>query len=166
MTPGERHRLIGELFHAALQLEPSRRDEYVRQACSGDDTIRQEVESLLEANDRAGAFIEKPVELSNGFVTDVDADSLLGKQINQYKIIGVVGQGGMGVVYRAEDSRLIRTVTIKVLRNPSPDKPGSRNRLLREAQAAAALNHPNTFTVHEVGEAAEGGPCPRELLSW
>src|SRR5215467_12158408 len=129
MTARERHHLVGDIFHAALQLEPSRRDEYLRQACLGDDMLRSEVELLLSANDQAGDFIEKPVNFSNAFVSPNDADLLLGKRINQYKIVSLLGQGGMGVVYRAEDSKLMREVAIKVLRDPTPDRPDSRNRL-------------------------------------
>ena len=75
------------------------------------------------------------------------------EQLAHYRIIGSLGAGGMGEVYRARDEQLDRDVAVKVLPSSSFDDPTARARLVREAQAAAALNHPNICTVYEVGEA-------------
>ena len=79
-----------------------------------------------------------------------------GARLGHYEIVGPLGAGGMGVVYRARDTRLERMVAIKVVEDLSGD-PGARTRLLREAQHASALNHPNICTIHEIGE-ADGTP--------
>ena len=75
------------------------------------------------------------------------------EQLAHYRIIGRLGAGGMGEVYRARDRQLDRDVAVKVLPSSSFDDPTARARLVREARAAAALNHPNICTVYEVGEA-------------
>ena len=79
-----------------------------------------------------------------------------GVRLGPYEIVGLLGAGGMGVVYRARDTRLGRIVAIKVVEDLSAD-PYARTRLLREAQHASALNHPNICTIHEIGE-ADGTP--------
>src|SRR5687767_4735775 len=78
------------------------------------------------------------------------------RALGRYRIEEQIGSGGMGVVYRARDTQLKRTVAIKVIGDAAPD-PGTRAAILREARAASALNHPNVCTIHEVGE-LEGGP--------
>ncbi len=75
-----------------------------------------------------------------------------GTRLGSHDIVAVLGAGGMGVVYRAYDSRLQRTIAIKVLSDAATDSE-SRQRLLHEARAASALNHPNICIIHEVGEA-------------
>ena len=75
-----------------------------------------------------------------------------GRQLSSYRIVSLLGTGGMGEVYRAYDEKLRRDVAIKVLRSSEADDEAGRVRLLREARAAAAVNHPNICTIHEVGE--------------
>ena len=86
------------------------------------------------------------------------------KQLARYRIIGRLGAGGMGEVYRARDEQLDRDVAVKVLPTSSNDDPTARARLVREAKAAAALNHPNICTVHEVGEADGQAYIAMELV--
>ena len=78
---------------------------------------------------------------------------MVGETISHYKVTAEVGRGGMGIVYKAEDLKLNRTVALKFLRSEALEGEEQRNRFLREAQAAAALNHPNICTVHEIDEA-------------
>jgi eukaryotic-like serine/threonine-protein kinase len=80
-------------------------------------------------------------------------EEILGKKISHYKILEKLGQGGMGMVYKAEDTKLQRTVALKFISTEKMGKEESRKRFLREAQAAAALDHPNIGTIYEIDEA-------------
>ena len=152
MTP-ERYRHIGELFHAAMELEPWRRDAFLDEACEGDEALRQEVASTIASAERAGSFMESPA--SKVVAASIAADrvkSLIGQHIGNYKIVKPLGAGGMGEVYLAEDTKLDRKVAIKFLHFRSTANEQSQKRFIREAQAAAKLDHPNICVVHEVGQ--------------
>ena len=87
---------------------------------------------------------------------DEPGESLIGRQIAHYLVSGVLGEGAMGVVYKAEDTRLRRTVALKFLSPDLTRDPTAKSRFLQEAQAASALDHANICTIYEVGETADG----------
>jgi serine/threonine-protein kinase len=86
---------------------------------------------------------------------------MVGTSLSHYKIEHLIGQGGMGVVYRATDTRLGRTVAIKVIAAGAAGDRDRRDRSLKEAQAASGLNHPNIVTIHEVDHPAGASTCRR-----
>jgi eukaryotic-like serine/threonine-protein kinase len=147
MTPGRWHQ-INELYYAALEVSEKERTSFLEQACHSDAELRSEVESLLATHKSAGGFLDKPaMEQVAGAMKD-DPPSLVGRQLGPYQILGVLGAGGMGEVYKARDTRLNRTVAIKVLPRFLSERVDLRQRFEREARAIASLNHPNICALH------------------
>ena len=159
----DRWRHITELVQAALERPAGERAAYVSDACGPDDELRREVESLLSAHDRAADFLERPASppsLAADLLTAAERSAewrlAVGAHLGHFEIVGRIGAGGMGEVYRARDTLLGRTVAIKLVGDLSIDD-RARTQLLREAQHASALNHPHICTIYEVGE-ADGQP--------
>jgi len=148
----DRWQQIEELYHAALKLELRQRAAFLEQACSGDEDLRRELESLLAADAQAENFIESPaLEMAAQALADAGPPTLVGKKLGAYQILSPLGAGGMGEVYKARDTRLKRTVAIKVLPPDKTSDPERKCRFVQEARAASALNHPNIITIHDIG---------------
>jgi serine/threonine protein kinase len=141
---------VNDLFHRALEEPPERRLAFLAEACAGAPAIQAEVQSLLDAHDRASDFIEASPAAT--VASREDSAALVGQQIGQYRVLRVLGRGGMGVVYLAEDTRLGRTVALKSVAPRFTADEGRRERLRREARAAASLSHPGIATVYALEE--------------
>ena len=153
MDPERWHR-VNELFHGALECDLDGRARFLDDACRDDPSIRAEVESLLaHHDDQATGLIRTPQREAAADIDEGDSgDSLVGRQIGQYTVTRKLGEGGMGVVYLAEDTRLGRSVAIKALTQEFTRDDQRRRRLRREARAAAALSHPGIATVYVLEE--------------
>ena len=149
----ERWQQIDDLLDAALEREPNERGAFLDEACAGDEALRKEVESLISSDERANSFIESPaLQDAAVLLADQPHGSLAGRAVGRYKIISKIGHGGMGEVYLAEDTRLERQVAIKFISSDSIADDLSKRRLLKEARAAARLDHPNICSIYEVAE--------------
>jgi len=140
------------LFHAALALAPGERATFLQKACGDDLSAQEEVESLIEYHEQTGTFIDSPAYQAGAHLLMDDAASAEGQTIAHYQILSLLGEGGMGKVYLAQDAKLERRVALKVLSSLAASDPTARERLLREARATARLDHPNICAVYEVGE--------------
>jgi serine/threonine protein kinase len=147
LTP-ERWAHVKEIFGAVFEQSGEERKRFLDSACGSDSALRDEVERLLAA--KSEPSWQSPVNTLSPL-----ADGLSpGDTVAQYRIQARLGEGGMGVVYRARDSLLERPVALKVLRPEHLADPRRRQQLMLEARAASALNHPNIVTVYEIASAA------------
>src|SRR5262249_29621882 len=132
-----RQQLVEDIYASARRRQPVERGFYLAQACQGDAELLREVEEMLSRHeDEHTTVVLGPVER---------------EWIGPYRVQGRIGAGGMGEVFRARDPRLERDVAIKVLPAAHMKDPEFRRRLLKEARAASALNHPNIVTVFDIG---------------
>ncbi len=148
MTP-ERWQQIHDVLAKALELAPGDRSAFLNQACSSDQSLRQEVDTLLASSDDVRSSY---LQSSAPRVT-----LTAGTKLGEYEVKSLLGSGGMGEVYRARDSRLGRDVAIKTLPSLLSADSDRLRRFEQEARAAAALNHPNILAVHQMGT-YEGAP--------
>jgi serine/threonine-protein kinase len=152
-------------FDALVELAPEVRAERLARLRHADPELCRSVEALLAADAHADERLGRlEAALAPGGADEVAADEprtpdpfgLSGGTVSHFRILEPLGAGGMGVVYRAEDVRLRRTVALKFLLPQYALDPTARARFLGEARAAAALDHPNICTVHEAGESENG----------
>ena len=143
---GER---VRALLHDALEQPEEDRATFLSKACQGDEAIRREVESLVEAHAAAGGFLETP---AFRVAAEVPVAPALqpGDRVGSFEVIGILGRGGMGEVYRARDAKLDRDVAIKVLPRALATDPQRLARFERESRILASFNHPDIAAIHSV----------------
>ena len=153
MTP-ERWQQIERLYHAALDRDASQRAAFLDGACGGDEALRQEIESLLAREQSAEGFLVTPAAEALAKAMAEDAvPSLTGRQLGTYKVLSLLGAGGMGEVYRARDTKLGRDVAIKILPRVFTGDPERLARFEREARVLASLNHPHIGAIYGLEDA-------------
>ena len=162
----ERWRQIEQLYIAAVEKKPEERAAFLDQACAGDNSIREEVESLLSFTPDADKVLQAAVQKVAAQATNDTAPTATlhygtaagdTKKLGRYQLLEKIGKGGMGVVYRAMDPAIGRVVAIKTIRltDDAGEGPEQRARLLRESQAGGRLSHPNIVAVHDISEEGE-----------
>src|SRR5438477_7248683 len=150
----ERWQRIDELLQAALAQAPAERPGFLAQACAGDEPLCREVESLIASHELAENFLGAPVsQVAAELLVGGQASLAKGQSIGSYEIAALLGTGGMGEVYLAEDTRLGRKIALKLLSAHFARDPGRLHRFEQEARAASSLNHPNIVTIYEIGQA-------------
>ena len=156
----DRWERVKEVFSVALEQDPAARQAYLTQACVGDTELRAEVESLLEAHDCTGDFIERPAaEQAFGLATDSAPLCWIGRRVGAYRIVSEIGRGGMSEVFlgvRADDE-YHKEVAVKVLR-PGYDTRSLVERFKAEKRILATLDHPNIARILDGGSTDEGLP--------
>lgn len=165
--PDEQWDKVGALLEETLDRPRAERDAFLRERCD-DPALRKEVASLVELYEEAPAFFEDLADSSlASMLGELEEEARAGSQasdplelegtsVGRYQVEEHLDEGGMGIVYKARDTRLGRAVALKFLPPHLSTDPEAERRFVREARAAAALDHPNVATIHEVGE-TEGG---------
>jgi serine/threonine protein kinase/Tol biopolymer transport system component len=164
MTP-ERWQQVKEIFNSAINHRPEERGLFISQACSGDEDLRSEVESLIASHEKSGSFIDEPA-FANAAALFADENSELkpGQSIGSYEVLSFISRGGMGEVYLAEDKRLGRKVALKLLPSSFTKDDDRLRRFEQEARAASALNHPNIITIYEIRQAGSSHIIATEFV--
>jgi eukaryotic-like serine/threonine-protein kinase len=154
----ERWKRVEELYHEALGLGQSGRTAFLERTCAEDAELRREVESLLDFEAEAESFLESPLlGGAAGLGPEGPPRSLVGRSVGPYRVLSLLGAGGAGEVYRAEDGRSGRVVALKLLSAELAEDPEWVRRFEKEARSAASLRHPNIPVLYESGR-IEGVP--------
>ncbi|MFN0120213.1 MAG: protein kinase domain-containing protein [Blastocatellia bacterium] len=164
MTP-ERFKEVSRLYREAVELEAAERPQYLVAACAGDEALRAEVEALL-SYDADSRLLDRPaLELATQILLQKQTRSLSGHQVGHCQLRSLLGKGGMGEVWLAEDTQLGRQVAVKLLPAEFTTDATRVQRFTREARAASALNHPNILTIHEIGTFATEGATTHYIVT-
>src|SRR4030095_6853931 len=148
----ERYKQIEELYHSVLGRKPEEREAFLEQSCGMDEALRHEVESLLDYDELAKHFIAPPDDVAASMLAAEQKQSMIGRTLGHYRIVSLLGSGGMGEVYRATDTRLDRIVAVKILPYHLSSSPEQRQRFEQEARAVSSLSHPHICALYDVGQ--------------
>jgi eukaryotic-like serine/threonine-protein kinase len=166
VTDPARRQRVEELCDAALSRTPAERAAFLAAVCGDDPGLRREVDALLAHAQTAERFLAIPLGAVAADVLTDEPLALAGRRIGEYRILSLLGSGGMGEVYRARDMRLGRDVALKILSSAFTNDPERLARFEREARVLAALNHPNIATIHGIEESpsTRSGQAPIQAL--
>src|SRR5687768_11796495 len=143
---------LNDIIHATLALPPTERAAYLDNPRHGDLSIRAAVQSLLKSHEETGNFVDTPAYQAAAEMLLDSAQLKAGSTVAHYRILSLLGEGGMGKVYLAEDTKLHRKVSLKFLSTNFAQDHERMRRFEQEARAISALNHPNILTIHEISE--------------
>jgi serine/threonine protein kinase len=147
---------VEKIFHTTVDLPSEERKTYLQKVCAGNGELFSEVESLIDSLEKESDFLDEPVfELGLGALHKNGQKSFTGTTIGFYELREKIGAGGMGEVYKAVDTRLNRRVALKFLSASLGDDRAAKRQLVKEAQAAAALEHPNICAIHGIEQTDE-----------
>lgn len=159
-TAAERFRRADELFNAALRLDPELRDSYIHEQCAGDPLLLSQLCAMLGADRIAHGVLDEPALGRSASMSSMEAAlfaaSAIPERIGHYRIIRVIGRGGMGVVYEAEQDQPSRRVALKVIRPAGITSASMLRRFRHEAQMLGRCKHPGIAQIYEAGTDGQG----------
>ena len=157
MITHERWQRIKEIFISAQGRPPAERSDYLNEVCRDDPSVREEVETLLDADADNDDFLSFPAyEFAEGMLAGEPSEFVAGQKIGRFEILCSLGAGGMGQIYLAHDENLGRKIALKLISRDFAADPHRVHRFEQEARAASALNHPNVCVIHDVGKTETG----------
>jgi len=148
MTP-ENWKQLKDAFQSLVECPPAERAARLDEVCAGNAELRRELELLLASDDQARSFLEvPPVKIPQ----DSISQPLVGRTVGHYHVVSLLGRGGMGEVYQAQDILIDRAVALKILPADVAGDPERFKRFVREAQIASSLSHPNVATIYHIDQ--------------